>query len=95
MATMYTKNDIENAVRDSIKSVTGIEALDKDASLVDSILGISPASFLYIFDILENNYLLSAYDILRTKDFHIMTIKNLTDALYEQSVEMLEASPLL
>jgi hypothetical protein len=80
---MDSREDIEKAIREAVGDVTGITGLDDDANLTDTALGIAPANFLYIFDILERRLQVPAHDVLKTSGYQVMGIKNLTDALYE------------
>ncbi|SHH84864.1 hypothetical protein SAMN02745823_01176 [Sporobacter termitidis DSM 10068] len=80
---MNSKEVIENTIRDAVKDVTGITNLEKDASLIDRELAIIPACFLYIFDILEKKLELPVYNIFKDHTFEVMTVENLTNALFE------------
>jgi len=77
-----TKEDIEQAIRDAVGRVTGITELDSDLNLVSKELGIAPANFLYIFDIFEKALGLPIHDILKSNNYQVMTVANLTEALY-------------
>jgi hypothetical protein len=78
---MNLKESIEKTIREAIKNVTGITALDEDDSLLDRELNILPANFLYIFDILEEKLKLPVHDIFIDHTYEVMTVKNLTNAL--------------
>ena len=80
---MYSKSAIEKTIQNTIKDVTGIAALEKDASLIDRELDIHPAKFLYIFDILERELMIPVHEVFTTQSFDVMTIGNLTDAILE------------
>jgi len=74
---------IEKIVREAVEDVAGIQSLQNDISLVDRSLAIPPACFLYIFDIIESKTKLPVYDILKNSNHEVMTIRNMTTALYE------------
>jgi hypothetical protein len=80
---MHSKEAIEKTIREAVKDVTGIAFLEKDASLIDRELDIIPANFLYIFDILEEKLQLPIHDVLINHTFEVMTVENLTDALFK------------
>ena len=80
---MQSQKTIEEAIKETIKEVTGISDLDKDSNLVYLEIGIAPASFLYIFDILAKKLKIDIYEILKTRTYEVMTINNLAKALYE------------
>lgn len=80
---MYSKEGIEKAIREAVKDVTGITIFDKDTSLIDSKMNILPAQFLYIFDLLEKKLQIPVHDIYIKQTFEVMTVGNLTDALFE------------
>jgi hypothetical protein len=80
---MYSKECIGRLIKESIKDVTGITILDKDTSLIGSNMSILPAKFLYIFELLEKKLQLPVHDIYKEYTFEVMTIENLTDALFD------------
>jgi len=79
---MQTKEVIQAAIYDAVREVTGISHFEKNASLIDKDLRIGPASFLYIFDILEKQLQVPACDIFQNHTYEVMTISNLTEALF-------------
>lgn len=79
---MHSKEAIERTIRLAIKDVTGITELKINESLIDREMGIIPANFLYIFDILEKKLQLPTYDIFN-HTFEVMTVENLTNSLFE------------
>ena len=86
---MHSKKMIENIIRDAVKNVTGIIELKKDDSLIDKELKIIPADFIYIFDILRERLQLPVHDIFVKHTFEVMTIENMTDALFELKSEII------
>lgn len=87
---MYSKRDIEKAILEAVKAVAGIEFLEKSANLVDRDMNIIPANFLYVFDMLEEKFRLPVYNIFIDSTYEVMTVENLTEALFELQKQNLE-----
>jgi hypothetical protein len=90
---MNTRESIEHKIREAVGDVTGTTNLDKNVSLIDRAALIIPVCFLYIFDILEKSLELPVYDIFTNHSFEVMTVENLTDALFELETQSHIASP--
>ena len=80
---MYSKEYIENSIRDAVFKVTGIKELDETTNLISKELGVIPVNFLYIFDILEENLELPVSQIFADNSYEVMCIKKMTDAFYK------------
>jgi hypothetical protein len=80
---MISKADIKAYIKKAVKDTIGSEPLDGDASLLGAGLNIPPAGFLYIFDILEQQLRLPICDVFTNHSFDVMSVDNLTDAIYE------------
>ena len=80
---MHSKEMIEDIIRDAVKNVTGITALERDTNLIDQELKIIPVDFLYIFDILEKKLQVPAHNIFIDHTFEVMSVAKLADALFE------------
>lgn len=77
----YTKQDIVDIVKETVKEVTGIEIYHPDVSLLDSKLAINPVDFLYVFDILEKKLKIPVTDILKNSRYDVMVLDNFTDQI--------------
>ena len=84
---MKDMEEISKAICNAITEVTGVVSLDKDASLISRDSGIAPASFLYIFDILEKQLQIPVHDIFKTHTFEVMTTDGLTAAIYNLNMQ--------
>lgn len=71
------------AIKDAVWNVTGIKIESEETSLLDTKLGIPPADFLYIFELLEKNLELPVIDIFRDSNYLVMKLNNLSDAIFE------------
>lgn len=80
---MKSMNNIEASIRKAIAQVVNITDIDGDIYLVSRDLGIFPADFIYIFDIIENDVGLPVYSIFEGNNYEVMTINNLVRAIYE------------
>ena len=78
---MNSRVFIEKVICDTIRDVSGIEHLEKDASLIGRDSGISPVDFLYIFDLLEKQLQMPVSDIFINYTFEVVTVNNLAAAL--------------
>ena len=74
---MLTTEEIKEIIRDVIKQVVGIDPVDENTNLLDSEIGIFPAYFIYIFDMISKKTELPVCRILETSTFEVMTIYNL------------------
>lgn len=72
-----TREEIENIVRDTVVEVTGIKNFENMENLLDRELGIIPADFLYIFDMLERRFNIPVFRIFTYSTFHVMTVENI------------------
>ena len=77
----YTREEIRECVIDVMKEVTLCEI--KDGSLIDKNLGIHPADFLYIFEILEDKLKVPIVEILMNSDYTVMQLDKFCNALWE------------
>jgi len=80
---MHSKEFIEKTIRETMKDVSGISDIESDFNLLDTEIAIHPPNFIYIFDILEKRLDLPIHKILIDNTFEVMTIANLTDALFD------------
>lgn len=80
---MYSQSEIEQIIQSTISSVSGNIVVRLDDSLIDKDSPIIPADFLYIFDILEKKLKVPACTIFERNSCNVMTLSNLTTALYE------------
>lgn len=78
---MYTADEIRQVVEIAVKEVTG-KPFNTDKSLIDRDSGIMPANFLYIFEILEEKLNLPVCSIFETNSYEVMTIDNLSKAIF-------------
>jgi len=83
VSSIISIENIEREIRIAIKTITNLDNLDNNANLLDQYLGIIPVDFIYIFDIIESKYSDKIYKILIDHSFHVMTIKNLSIAIFE------------
>jgi len=80
---MHTKEDVQSAVKNALKRVTGIEILSERENLLKAEVGIAPAKFLYVFDELQEGLQLPVYEIFKNQTFVVMSVENLSTALFE------------
>jgi hypothetical protein len=80
---MISKTDIKACIKKAIKDTVGSEPSRDDIILLDDKLNIPPAGFLYIFDILERQLRLPVCEVFTNHSFNVMSINNLSDAIYE------------
>ena len=79
---MRAKEDIEKVLRRVLSDFVTGDDIGMDASLLDREIGIAPVDFLYIFDALEKELSLNVHSILENNTYHVMTIRMLTDAIF-------------
>lgn len=79
----YTKNDVVKLIQKTVFEVTQIKLDSEDISLLDTSLGIYPADFLYIFDLLEKELKVPATDVFKSHSYDVMVVDKLSDALLE------------
>ena len=84
---MYTRKDIEMIVCDTVKTVTGIQIVHHNISLLDRDINIFPADFLYIFDLIENKIGKSIDSILVEYTDDVFIMDNLIDVIYKICVD--------
>lgn len=80
---MYSRLIIKDEILKAVKEVTGISCADEDANLIDREIGIIPADFIYIFDLLEKRLQIPVHNIFTSRTFDVMTVNNLSNALLE------------
>jgi len=80
---MYSKEQIELSIRSAVKAVVDIEIQDNKLNLVAKEMGINPAMFLYIFEILENELQMQVCDVFIDQTSEVMTLENLTNAIFQ------------
>ena len=81
---MYDLHQIKQLVITAIKEVTGITISNHHENLLSRKLGIMPADFLYIFDILskiKTKYPL--VNIFIDHGYQVMTVENLATTIYK------------
>ncbi len=78
---IYTKEQLENLIRDTVRDVTGKVIDYPDTSLIDRALGIDPADFLYIFDRLEKELQAPVHTIFTNHGYEVMTVRGISVAL--------------
>jgi len=90
---MILREEIKETIRSAVVEVTDLAILDDDTCLLDSHLRIPPVAFLYIFDIIEKQLNFPVCDFFAKNTFEVMTLKNLTEALYyEQTLAVKKCS---
>ena len=77
----HTKKEIMELIRKVVFEVTGKKVESKEISLLDTRLGINPADFLYIFDLLEKELGIPVVEILKDHNYTVMKIDNMCEAL--------------
>jgi hypothetical protein len=85
---MRTKRDIEEVICTTIEKVTGTLISDYNTNLLGKHIGILPANFLYIFEILRIELELPVYEVLEKASFSVMTIANLAFEFHKQRKKM-------
>lgn len=80
---MHTKKEVIESIRKAVFEVTGNKVESDETSLLDTRLGITPADFLYIFDLLEKELKIPAVDILKDHDYTVMRIDDMSEALLD------------
>ncbi len=78
---------IESIVRDAIMTVAGIDIIDENANLLDFDLGIFPANFIYIFDLISEKTGVQASKILEQATFSVMTVRNLAEEILKIQIK--------
>lgn len=79
---MPDQNTIVNIITDAVLEITGIEISNPDTNLLSRDIGIIPADFLYILDIVEKRTCKNVYTLIENSHYTIMTPNNLANALY-------------
>lgn len=77
----YTKKEIMELIRKVVFEVTRNKVESDEMSLLDTSLSITPADFLYIFDLLEKELGVPAVEILKDHNYTVMKIGNMSEAL--------------
>ena len=80
---MHSRSNIKDEIIRAVKEVTGISYTDENANLVDREIGIVPADFVYIFDILKKSLQLPVHNVLSEYNSDVMTVNNLANALFD------------
>lgn len=78
---MHTKKEVIESIQKVVFEVTGNKVESDEISLLDTSLRITPADFLYIFDLLEKELEVPAVDILKDHDYTVMKIDDMSEAL--------------
>lgn len=79
----YTEAEIAKIIIETVYKVTHIPIKTEEISLLDTQLDINPADFLYIFDILEKRFGFEVGDILKSSNYDVMYIPNLSKAIMQ------------
>ena len=74
---------IKGVIKQSISIVTGKEGMDNNQNLLDSKIGVFPADYIYIFNMLEKKLGVPVFCLLEKYDHTVMTINNLAIAINE------------
>ncbi len=75
---MLSINEIETAIIDAVKEVSGgYKVTDRDMHLLDDSIPMPIVNYLYVFDILEKKLDLPVVKVLETNDYTVFTVRNL------------------
>ena len=69
--------NIKTFVRESITDVSGISRFEDNENLLDPGVGIFPADFLYIFDLIEKRFNIPFSNVLQFSTYEVMTVENM------------------
>ena len=83
---MISKEKIRKALVNILNEVTDVKDVGEDTILVSENVGIFPADFIYIFDALERELSLPVFKIFENSNYSVMTVKNLTEAIYKLGI---------
>lgn len=77
----YTKREMIDLIRETVYEVTKVRVDEQESNLLDTRFHIHPADFLYIFDLLEKKLKIPAVNILIGRNYTIMRIDHMSEAL--------------
>lgn len=80
---MHTKAEIETTIRKALDKVVKCGDIDENSCLLDKEAKIIPSNFIYIFDEIEHMLDLPVCKIFENNTYEVMTVKNLTEAIYK------------
>ena len=78
---MMSKAETVKIITDAVREVTDIEIKSPDTNLLGRDVGIIPADFLYIFDIVEKRTGRDMCGVIADAHYTIMTPNNLAEAI--------------